>query len=93
VRYEFAKDRVDRPEVCTVDNLLLVPDGTMALDMDAVNRAAQHQQLRHFGAAQVQLVYDATMPAEEREAVLETFLGSTLELIEALLGQYPEGVR
>lgn len=85
-RYEFVKDCVDRPAGCVVDNLLLVPDGTMAFDMDAVSRAAQDQHLRHFGAAQVQVTYETSMPDRAREMSFEVIVGENLELIGALLG-------
>ncbi len=57
-----------------IDNFMLLPDGSTAPDMDAVEIAAQDARRKYFGAAQVQLVYDPSLSQQDREEMLGTFV-------------------
>lgn len=73
-QYAFGQDSLAGSRRVVVDNFLVLPDGTTCRDMDAVEAAAQDRLRKMFGAAQVQLLYDASIPPERRAAVTREFI-------------------
>ena len=65
----------------------VVPGAGVARDMDAVEEAAADYRQRHRGAAQVQVVFDASAalpPRREREAIFAELVGAAMPAIRAI---------
>jgi len=52
--------------------------------MDGVDAAARDNRLKFFGAGQVQVVYDSTIPAGQRQDLFETFIRAARPVVEQL---------
>lgn len=83
-RYVFSTggDGVRRELV--LDNFMILPSGRTARDMDEVDRAARDSRLKHFGAAQVQLVYDARSSEADRTEIFQAFARQLRPTIDAI---------
>jgi hypothetical protein len=83
--YVFATARnADRPapQRMTVENFMILPDGSTGRGMDDVERAARHGRMKHLGAAQVQLMFDLSYTAEERAGLIEMVVRANRDLID-----------
>jgi hypothetical protein len=82
--YEF--NMVDKGNSISqvVDDLLILPDGTFAENMEQVIRADADYLRRFYGAAQIQVMMDAGIPSDERREIFNELIGATLPMIEAL---------
>ena len=83
-QYEFARSTFDRSSSIVIYNFMVLPDGTVGRDMDSVNRSAQDYRRKFFGAAQVQVVFDSSMPRPERDRIMDELIrvhGGLLEMI------------
>jgi hypothetical protein len=72
-RYVFAPRRVDQAARVVV-NFMMLPDGVTCPDMDAVESAARDHREKFFGAAQIQITFDASLP----EGVQDDFVQGVL---------------
>jgi hypothetical protein len=82
MRYFFTTPRHTQ---VTVDNFLLLPNGKIARDMDAIQRAAKDRRQKYFGAAQVQVVYDQDIDAQERAEITSAFVRMLSPVIDAII--------
>jgi hypothetical protein len=71
----------------TIDNFMLLPDGRTARDMNDVERVAQDQRQKHFGAGQVQLLYRSEMSDADRAEIFQTFVGMLRPVIAQITQQ------
>ena len=83
-RYLFSSERAERRSEIVIDNALFLPNGTTCRDMDGVDAAARDNRLKFFGAAQVQVVYDSTIPGGQRQDLFETFIRAARPVVEQL---------
>ncbi len=84
VRYRFAGSSVGNSAETVVDNFMVLPAGGFGRDMDAVNAAAGDVRMRHFGAAEMQIVTDGEMDGERRDEIFRSLVAPTLPLLEAV---------
>lgn len=84
-RYEFTSARMERPEVVTVLNFMVLPDGTTCRDLEGVTHSAQDPAKKFFGAAQVQLVCDGAVSAAECDELVTLFAGAHRPVLEAIM--------
>ena len=84
MQYEFTTKRMNRSPRLMIQNFMILPNGTTDRDMDSVYRVARDRRTRFFGAAQVQLVGDATLPPEVRAEFLELIVQANRPLIDAI---------
>jgi hypothetical protein len=82
--YQFTMRSLDQMSSIVVDNFMVLPTGSIVRNMDAVNDAASDVQRRYFGAAQVQIITPAAMPAADRESVFSELVGSMAHTIDAI---------
>lgn len=71
-------------QTTVVRNFMVLPDGRFERDMDAVDAASQNVERRFYGAAQVQVIVDASVPAEERDEIFGTLVAGNWPVIEAI---------
>jgi len=92
MRYEFQQNAFDRTRHIVAYNFFVLPGTGPAADMESVRAAASNYRVRHFGAAQVQLVMDAREfgddPADE-QAVFAELIGPLTPLIDPLSNPDP----
>ena len=86
--YRFGRDVAGQPVRVVVVNLIVLPDGTMARDMQAVRAQAADYRSHFYGAAQVQFVFPATVGNDDREQTVQELL----ELIRPVLAAVGQGV-
>lgn len=84
MRYRFAGTSAVNSGESVVDNFMVLPAGGFGRDMDSVNAVAGDARLRHFGAAEVQVVTDGTMTDVRRDEVLRTLVEPSVSLLEAV---------
>jgi hypothetical protein len=85
MHYEFTSGRIERPELVTVLNFMVLPQGTVCRDMEGVTLSAQHPGKKFFGAAQVQLVCDGAIAGAESEELVKLFVGAYRPLLDAVM--------
>ena len=84
MEYDFTQAKLEQESRLIIENLMILPDGTICRDMDGVDRIARDRRLRYFGAAQMQLVCPADMPATQREDLLREFVRGYRTIIDAI---------
>jgi hypothetical protein len=82
--YTFSSANLASHDQIKVFDFMILPNGLTAPDMAGVNAIARDRHIRHFGAAQVQVVTDAAMSDREREAVTRALLESARPAINAI---------
>ncbi|MCX5662430.1 MAG: exosortase-associated EpsI family protein [Planctomycetota bacterium] len=86
MEYTFAANSPTKSGRITILDFMLLPAGGTVRDMKGVITAAGDSRRKLFGAGQVQVVMDADMGPEDREAVFKTLItaaGPTLKAIMA----------
>jgi hypothetical protein len=83
-RYQFKSSRLGKATDICVDNFMVLPDGEICPDMDGITRTAQNTRSKFFGAAQVQLVSDASLRESEREALFRELIAASRPLIATI---------
>ena len=82
--YIFSKFGAIDTGSMVVDNFIIMPDGSFQRDMEAAKLAASNLQKRFFGAAQFQLVFGRQVSEQERQDAMQTFLGVSHEILQAI---------
>jgi hypothetical protein len=82
--YEFTTETFSRSGHLFIENFMVLPDGKLAPDIDGVVASAKDYRKKFFGAAQVQVVFDASVPPETRREVFETLVAAHAPLIEKI---------
>jgi hypothetical protein len=84
VEYHFTMSTSERAPHKVVANFMILPDGRVVRDMQAVQTAAA-DYLRHFyGAAQVQVVMHSHIPADERQKIVEELIGAIAPVVDVI---------
>jgi len=84
MEYRFDFRTFERSESKLVMNFMIMPDGTFKRDMDAVEAQAADLRKRFYGAAQVQVVVDASCPESERDQVFGDLIGGYRDVIREI---------
>jgi hypothetical protein len=85
VEYQFATGASSKAaNEVFIENFMVLPDGSTCRDMKGVNAAAKDFRRRDFGAAQFQLVSNASMTPQERQDVWEQVVRAHRHLIDAI---------
>ena len=82
--YEFSSAKLVGKGSMNVFDIMILPNGQTAPDMNGVYSIARDRRQRHFGAAQIQILTDASMSEEKRSDVILTLLDSARPLIEEI---------
>jgi hypothetical protein len=82
--YSFERDRLSGSQTLTVDNFLLLPDGTRCRDMKQIVSASQSRLHKLFGAAQVQVVFQNTLTPQRRTEIVEEFIRFSRPALDAI---------
>ena len=69
---------------CLVYNFFVRPDGAFDDGSEGAFKAAADHQRKLFGAAQVQMLFGASMPPERRDEVFRQLIGGALPVIDAI---------
>jgi hypothetical protein len=82
--YEFRSSQFGPGQSVVVQNFILMPSGEIATDMEPVKKQLALRN-RYLGAAQVQVVFDASVPAEVRDRAFVELVGGFRPLVDAVL--------
>lgn len=73
-RYEFTRTDLERTINWTVYDMFILPTAGMCTEMRRVQRAGGDYRSRPYGAAQIQVVMDRSIPEDERAAMVREML-------------------
>ncbi|MCC6581318.1 MAG: exosortase-associated EpsI family protein [Phycisphaeraceae bacterium] len=79
--YEFLKQGPSQADQLIVDNFMVVPHGPIARDMTSIRQIASHYSRRHFGAAQMQVVFMGRVDPDWRRRAGDELVDGFLPLI------------
>jgi hypothetical protein len=82
--YCFSMSSFERTTALAIYNFMILPDGRIERNMDAVNGAAAAVARRYFGAAQVQVVMPEELPAAMRDQAFAELIGGVMETVETI---------
>jgi len=84
--YEFSHLEEGQTRVQVIDNLLILPRGSdcYVTDIQDVRDFAADYTQRFYGAAQIQFVFDGSVPESERRDVVTKLLGKNMDLLTVL---------
>jgi hypothetical protein len=88
--YEFSSAKLAMKGAMKVFDLMILPNGQTAPDMNGVYSIARDRRQRHFGAAQIQILTDSAMSEEDRTKVIQTLLAVAQPVIEAIRAGVPQ---
>lgn len=88
--YEFKQMSFDGDRHKRIFSFFVLPGASFVSDIPAVSAAAENYRLRPFGAAQVQVVFDASVPQEVSKVAAEEILGAVSPLFEAMVQEAPQ---
>lgn len=91
--YRFARHEFGASTHIAIYNFFVLPAVGAVPDMAGVRRAAGDYRARSYGAAQVQIVMDASVPAADREAVARSLLEPLLPVLASVRLQSQEDPR
>lgn len=84
MQYRFSYAGPDGTHRIVIDNLLLLPGGAFARDMEQVTDLASDYTRHFFGAGQMQVVTSARMSEEERGEAFAMLMEANGPLLDAL---------
>jgi hypothetical protein len=82
--YRFSFKRPTETRRVTVADFMVLPGGPILRDMKGVRRVADDYTQHFLGAAQIQLLMDATIPVEERDAIVCELVAGVRPAIDAI---------
>ena len=84
--YEFTHFEEGLTRTQIVDNLLILPRGEdcYVQDIDKVREFAADYRQHFYGAAQIQFVFDESVPENERREIFTQLIGKNMNLLTAL---------
>jgi len=88
--YEFTMESpfgAQNAQDIIVANCLLRPGGLVLRDMAAMSASIQGADGQSTGAGQMQVIFDAKVPVEERDAAITTLVGGYRGVIDAILSR------
>lgn len=89
-QYELSRTANGTPAHVIVENFMVLPDRSIVRDMDAVRAATGDYRRRRYGAAQFQVVFDASIPEDQRRGFFTALVGGHKPLIE-MIKNVPRG--
>jgi hypothetical protein len=72
--YTFSSAKLGRKDALKVFDFMILPNGRIAPDMDSVSAIARDRRIRHFGAAQLQVVTEDDLSERDRQAIVDDLL-------------------
>ena len=90
--YTFSAVRHGAEQALRVANFMVLPTGRIGRDMADVEAVASDRSLMHFGAAEVQVVFEGP-PDDGQDAAIDALLSRCRGVIDAVLRGNPSGER
>jgi hypothetical protein len=82
--YTFTSTRIDRASELRIDNFMVLPDGQVCRDMDAVETVAQDYRRKFFGAAQIQIITDTQWSDDDRDDLFRQLIQAAGPLLREM---------
>lgn len=90
VDYRFTRREFGKTALLSVIDIILLPDGRSLGEMNAVGDLASDYRHRHYGAAQIQVVFHNDLPLDKRVGIAREMLEPNQRLIRRLLNAVPD---
>ena len=84
--YQFVRTVSHGRAAISVGDFMILPNGQTVRDMAGVYAAAKSPKRRFFGAAQMQLIFEAAVPEEQQKEITDVFLAAAAPVIDAIRG-------
>jgi hypothetical protein len=84
MQYTFKSKLLERPVELRIDNFMVLPDGQLCRDMDGVEISAQEYRRKFFGAAQVQVITDASWNESDRHDLFRQLVAAAKPLLDEI---------
>jgi len=84
-KYRLTLQRQGQSSTIIDYNFLLLPSGQIVPDMDKVIHASRDYLHHFYGAAQVQVIFDADIPAAEQDQIFNELISVYLPVINKVL--------
>jgi len=81
--YQFESSTFQSSQTTVVYNFMVMPDGKILPDMDALQRYLK-LDMRFFGVAQVQIVFSGLVVPEKREQIARELIKGHMQLIDVI---------
>jgi hypothetical protein len=82
--YSFTRREIQGDLQAVVYDFFILPSGAFVTDMDDVRRASGDYRLRPYGAAQFQVVFEGSVPHDERKAIASRLLAPLGSAVDVL---------
>lgn len=83
MEYHFLRSP-ESPSGIIVRNFMILPDGTIAPDMDSIRKSTSVRR-RFYGAGQVQVICDSNVPPDEQDQIFTSLIEGHMSVITAIL--------
>jgi hypothetical protein len=83
--YGFSSTRPNELTSMFIYDFMILPNGQTCRGMEGVYASARDPQRRRLGAAQMQVLFNSTMPQERRDALFMSLVASNRPTIDAIL--------
>jgi len=84
MEYVYSRGTLEGRSQSVVENFMILPDGQVCRDMQGVRRAASDYTKHFFGAAQIQLLFDNSIPPQDRTDIFKEILGPNLAVLQTM---------
>jgi len=81
--YTFESSTLENSQLTIVYNFMVLPDGRIVPDMEEVRRYLS-LDMRYYGMAQVQMVFDGRVPPGQREEICKELIAGHKALIDVI---------
>ncbi|HEY8746715.1 MAG TPA: hypothetical protein VIM11_01995 [Tepidisphaeraceae bacterium] len=81
--YQFESETLQSSQITIVDNFMVLPNGRVVENMDEVKKRLK-LDVRYFGVAQVQIVFDGSTLPEERKQIGTELIRAHMNLINVI---------
>ena len=81
--YTFESSTFQNGQLTIVYNFMVLPDGRIVPDMEVVRRYLS-LDMRYYGMAQVQIVFDGRVPPRQREEICQELIAGHMSLINVI---------
>jgi hypothetical protein len=89
ITYHFQRDSMTSLARMKIANFMLLPDGRIVPDMEAVGRFTEDRFLRQYGAGQLQVIMPGHLSPTESRDLAERLIALHQPLIDAILNGVP----
>jgi hypothetical protein len=85
MQYTFSSTQPEELTSMIIYDFMILPNGTTCRDMEGVYASARDPRRRRLGAAQMQVLLDASVPLPKRDSTFQSLVQNNRATIDAIL--------